>query len=81
MAQQLAPGVGKGLVAALLAQQGNAHLVFQALHVLRHRGLGAGKVAARLGVAGVVGDGDEGAEQFQVQSRHGRVCFTLIRFK
>ncbi|MNF09287.1 hypothetical protein D3C80_2099210 [compost metagenome] len=67
MAQQLAAGIGEGFVAALLAQQRHAHLVFQALHVLGHRGLRAGQVAAGFGEACVVGDGDEGAQQVEVQ--------------
>ncbi|MNY43438.1 hypothetical protein D3C86_1783980 [compost metagenome] len=51
MAQQLAAGIGQGLVATLLAQQRHAHLLLQALHVLGHRSLGAAQVPASLGEA------------------------------
>ena len=67
MAQQLAARLGELLLPTLFLKQADADLLFQTLHVLSHRRLCARQLRASPGEAVMVDNGDEGAQQFEIE--------------
>jgi len=81
MAQQLLSGFRQLLLPPALFEQVDPDLLFQALHVLSDRRLGAGQLHAGLGKTVVIDHGNERAQQFEIEDRHRQVLYQRDELK